>query len=834
MDLLPRAAFDSQNATTLNSLVNFKTTMKKNLFVLVFSFLLLPFAWTQKNSITGRVLDTDGQGLAFGNVLLQTASDSQLVKLQLSDDSGAFEFAHLPAGQYWVKVSYVGLPDQQTPVFSLADGEQVQLPPLRMQAAANELAEVTVVAQRPLLEVKADRMVFNVEGSINATGSSALELLRKAPGVVVDNNDQVTMMGKTGVRVYINGKKSPLSAEDLAAYLKTLQASDIDHIDIITNPSAKYEAEGSAGIINIQLKKDQRFGSNANLNLGYSVGQREKYNGSLSSNYRNQRINVFGQYSYYDGKEQNFLQLYREQFGLSFDQRSDNRAHWQSHSYKVGMDYSLRPQHTLGFMLDGSHANGRSTQESRTAIGRISKPSIDSLLVADGTDHSVRQNNSFNLNYQYDDGEGTTLNVDTDYGRYRSDVDQNVPNQYRSGDGTQLLRRADFATVMPTDIDILTFKTDYERPLWKGQLGVGAKIAHVHTDNTFNFFEIPDDTRILDAERSNHFAYTEMVSAAYTTYTRAWKAWTFQGGLRVENTDSEGVLTTNDPQQDREVPRTYTDLFPSAGITYQLNPKNAFQLTYSRRINRPNYRDLNPFEGKLDELTFEKGNPFLNPEYANNFQLTHTFNYFLTTSVAYSHTKDLITRITQTQGTTSTFITWLNLAEQRDYSINVSAALPVTKWWNSYTNVNGFLRRNRADYGEGQVIDASIPTFNLYSQHTFQLPRAFSLELSGWYTSPSLWGGNFRMKELYSIDVGMQKKLFDGRANLRVAFSDIFKTNVWQGESTFGALFLDVSGGFDSRRVSVNFSYLLGNNKVKSRRRKTGLDEESQRVGGGE
>ncbi len=804
--------------------------MKKNLVVFVLSLFLIPFAYSQKSSISGQVLDADGSGLAFGNVLLQTASDSQLVKLQLSDDNGSFQFSHIIPGQYWVTVSYVGLPDQHTDIFTLMDGEAITLPTLQMQAPANELAEVTVVAQRPLLEIKPDRTVFNVEGSVNAAGNNALELLRKAPGVVVDNNEQVTMMGKSGVRVYINGKKSPLSADDLAAYLKTLQASDIDHIDIITNPSAKYEAEGSAGIINIQLKKDQRHGANANLNLGYSVGQKEKYNGSISSNYRNKKTNFFGSYSYYEGEDKEYIGLYREQFGLTFDQLSNNGGVWQSHNYKAGVDYFLNDQNTIGVLVDGGLSDGQRFQDSRTDISQMGSNTIDSILVAKGGDDYARSNNNFNLNYQFDNSKGTTFNVDADYGRYRSTVDQDLPNRYRSGDGEQLLRIADFATVTPTDIDILTFKADYERPLWEGQFGAGLKVSNVSTDNTFDFFDVRDNVRILDADRSNHFAYSEMVNAAYTTYSRAFDKWNVQAGLRLENTESKGILTTNDPSQDRTVPRSYTDLFPSAGVTYQLNPKNSFQLTYSRRINRPNYRDLNPFEGKLDELTFEKGNPFLNPEYANNFQLTHTFNYFLNTSIGYSHTKDLITRITNTLGTTGTFITWLNLAEQRDYSINVSASVPVTKWWNSYTNMGGYIRSNQADYGEDRVIDVSIPTFNVYSQHTFQLPKDFSLELSGWYSSPSLWGGNFRMEEMYAIDLGVQKKLFDGRGNLRVSVNDIFKSNVWNGVSTFGALNLNAQGGFDSRRVSVNFSYMLGNNKVKTRRRQTGLEEESKRV----
>ncbi|MEL6863540.1 MAG: TonB-dependent receptor [Bacteroidota bacterium] len=781
-------------------------------------------------SIVGTVVDAKEEPLSYANVILHLASDSSIVKLELTDDEGRYRFSQVPKSAYFVRVSYVGLPEFSTSTFEWTAFRDYEVATVFLEPASNELSEVTVVAKRPILEAKPDKLVFNVEGSINASGSDALELLRKAPGVVVDNNDNVSLMGKSSVRIYIDGKPSVLSASDLAAYLKTIPSDQIDNIEIITNPSAKYEAEGSAGIINIKLKKDKRFGSNANVNLGYSVGRRQQYNGSVSSNYRNKRINLFGNYSYYTGESENYFNLYREQVGLVFDQQSLSYGGWDSHNLKAGADFSIDDRQTLGVIVDANVSDNDWFSDSDTKIGMVGQNSIDSLLIAASESVSERSNVNFNLNYRFDNQKGKTWNIDADYGRFRKDATDFQPNTYLDATGTEVLNQRDYRFKTPTDIDILTFKVDHERPFAKGQLSTGAKFSYVNTDNTFDFYEVLNNDDRLDPRRSNNFTYLENVNAVYANYSRQLKKWGFQGGLRLEQTNSDGELTSQVQIDNDRVNLNYLDLFPSAGITYQLNPKNSFQLTYSRRINRPSYQDLNPFESKLDELTFEKGNPFLQPEYTHKVQLTHTFNYSINTSLEFSHTRDLITRITDTASVTETFITWLNLADQYDLSLNVSGAIPIKPWWSTYTNITGFRRHNKANYGEGKVVDIKAYSVNLYHQQTFQLPWELGLELSGWYSSPTIWGGTFETGHQYSIDAGLQKKLMDGRATLRISVSDIFKTTDWEGVSRFGALFLDTNGGWDSRRFRVNFSYMFGNNQVKSRRRKTGLQEESQRI----
>lgn len=782
--------------------------------------------------ITGSLLDADGIPISYANVMLFSAADTNLVKAEITDDKGLFELGGIPAGNYWIKASFVGLPDFKSESLLVEAGKTLALPAFRLQPATNDLAEVVVKAQKPLIEVKPDKMVFNVEGSINAQGNTALELLRKSPGVMVDNNDNVMLQGRSGVRIYIDGKPSPLSSSDLAAYLSTLQSSEIEAIEIITNPSSKYDAQGNGGIINIKIKKDKNLGANGNFDAGYSIGQLPRYNAKLSGNYRNKKVNLFGSYGYGDGKNRNLFNLYREQSGLSFDQRNINLSNWNNHNFRAGADYFMSKKSTIGFMANGNISDFTSNSDSRTPISVIGSGVVDSMLLAGTQNEGMRSNYNFNINYAFDAGNGTTWNVDADYGLFENDGEEYQPNRYTDPTGTEVFDERIYANETPTTINIYTFKIDHERNLLGGKLGTGIKLAQVNTDNTFNFYNVINGDRVLDETRSNLFDYKENVNAAYLNYSgKISEKFNYQLGLRAEQTNSEGDLTAHQSTEDDNVKRSYLDFFPSGGLTYQANPMNSFQLTYSRRIDRPSYKDLNPFQNRLDELTFQQGNPFLNPQYSNNFQLTHTYKYMYNTTLGYSRTTDLITRITDTSGESASYITWLNLAQQDVYSISFSAPIQITKWWNSYLSLTGSHMDNSADYGEGKIVDLQATSFNGYAQQTFSLPQDLKLEISGWYASPGIWGGNFKTTGMGNVDIGLQKKILEGRANLKVSVSDVFRTNRWSGISQFGELYIETSGSWDSRRLNVNFSYRFGNDEVKAaRRRKTGLEDEQNRI----
>ncbi len=806
-------------------------------FTLAFLFLALgpvSFLFGQSAIIRGDVRDANGKPVPFATVALLNTADSTLAKAGATTDAGRFELATTTAGSYRLAISAVGMARQTTPIFSVSAGQTLVTEPIVLLAAATNLSEVKVVARKPLIEVLPDKLVFNVESSLNATGSNALELLQKSPGVVVDRDDNVLLQGSSGVRVFINGKPSPLAARELAAYLRSLQSADIEAIEIITQPSARYDAAGGAGIINIRLKKARTadLGTNGSMSLGLAQGRfYPKFNGSLSVNHRTKRVNTFASYSQRTSRDWSFINFYREQSGQFFDQQSQTRANTSSHNLRAGADITIGSRSTLGMLLNANLNNYTSATQGRTPIGTIGQPASQ-LLIANNQGSSARQNGTVNINYRFADTTGHVFTADADYGQYSSDGSQYQPNQYTNPAQTVVLSERNYRMNTATTIRIATLKADYEQRLLQGKLSAGVKLSNVQTDNDFRFFDILTDTRnALNTNRSNRFIYTERINAGYINHSRTIGKWNYQAGIRAEHTQSDGNLIGATNQSDAHVQRQYLNLFPSAGLTWQRNANNSFGLTYSKRIDRPTYTDLNPFESKVDELTYQKGNAFLRPQYTNNVQLSHTYKYTLNTSLGYGYTRDYFTSITDTTEQNRNYISTRNLASRKTITLSISYPFQIAKWWSVYANVSAYRSTNRADLGAGRQISLTANVLSVYAQQTFTLPNGFSAEVSGFYTSPSVWGGTFLNRRFWGVDAGLQRKVLGGNGTVKLTVSDVFNVMQWRGISQFGGLYMDARGGWESRQVRLNFSYNLGNNKLKAaRQRKTGLEDESGRA----
>ncbi len=807
----------------------------KNLFTLLLScsFILLQ---AQNASITGILQNDQQEAVQFSNVILYQSADSMLVKVEPSDIEGKFRFSGISAGNYYLVATYVGLADLKKTDLMLTEGQTLELGILAFQPTAVELAGATVTATRAMVEVKPDRTVFNVQGTINSTGSDAIELLRKAPGVTVDNNDNINVLGRAGVLLYVDGKRLPLTGADLTAYLQNLPADQIDRFDIITNPGAKYEAEGNAGIIDIRLKKDENLGANGSLNATGSKGRFYQYNLGGSANYRNKKMNVFGSAGYGGGDRFNEMFFESEQNNIFLNESNDMENSNRNINYRVGTDFFIGKNQTLGFLVGGNYSNNRQDSENRIEISPLStRTSIDSILVANVIGESNQNQNTFNLNYSFSNKSGRSLNLDADYGRYTLTSDQQQPNRYFDEKEEILLTEIINAFETPSEIDIYTFKADFEEEIMKGKLGLGAKFSKVVSDNTFLFFDEIDGQRIRNDQSSNEFKYDETVYAGYVSYARPInQKWSFSAGLRTELTDARGELTPfTEENQEPPVEQNYLSWFPNAGLTWQMNRTNVFSLNYGRRINRPDYNVLNPFDNKLSELSSEKGNPNLLPEIVNNLELGYTLAYRYNFKLAYSKTSDQITRLIapSDDDARAGFITWDNLASQTVLNFSASAPLEINKWWSVFINANASYIDNQADYGNGATVDVQVFSYNTFQQHTFKLPNGFKGEISGWYGGPGVWGGVFKYDSSWSLNIGLQKKFLNDQLNVRVSANDIFYQTGWSGISEFDGLVSTGRGNWDSRRVSLSLSYNFGNQKVKSRKRKTGIEEESKRVG---
>jgi hypothetical protein len=798
-----------------------------------------PF-FSQAQQINGSVKDESRQPLNGATVSLIKAKDSSIIKLAVTNTDGSYSFSGVNEGNYKVLVTNVGYKRAFSSSFPFNTSD-VTVPELKPSKITGNLATVNVIAKKPMVEVKADKTILNVEGTINAIGSNALELLRKSPGVLLDKDDNISLAGKNGVQVYIDGRSTPLSGQDLANYLKTLQSSQIESIELMTNPSAKYDAAGNAGIINIRLLKNKSLGANGSVNAGWNMGITSKYNAGASLNYRNKYINIFSTYSYTYATNEQHLDIKRKLLDSLFDQTGTIVDLRRSHNFKIGADYFLNKKNTIGVMVNGIISDPTSTGNSKIDISNTSINKIDRILIADNNTGMKRHNTNFNVNYSYTDPKGKSFVVNADHGSYDFNSDQFQHNYYYEPSGQIKIGTVIYHMISPAQININSMKTDYEQNFMKGKLGIGTKSAMVKTDNDFQRYNVNGSVEDLDKDRSNHFIYKENINAGYINYNRQYKKFMIQGGIRVENTYAEGVSNGLKLNGSSYTPntssfkRSYTDLFPSGAITFNKNPMKQWSFTYSRRIDRPAYQDLNPFEFKLDEYTFMKGNINLRPQYTNSFGITHTYKYKLNIALNYSHVKDLFTQIIDTVERSKAFVSKKNLATQDIVNLNVSYPFQY-KSYSLFTNISSNYSTYKADFGTGRKVDLNAFGFNLFMQNSLKFAKTWTAELSGFYNAPTIYMGSFKGKSIYNVDAGLSKIIMKGKATVKASVSDVFNTMKFRATSDFAGQATTFSYRQESQQFKLSLNYRFGSNTVKAARQRTsGAEEELKRVqsGGG-
>lgn len=801
-------------------------------------FWLMAFStmiFAQSGSIHGKVTNGKGEVLEFANAGLFMSVDSSLVKLELSNESGDFSYTNLPEGVYFIKISSLGFADYRSEIIKLNSGENIQLPDIKLEAIAISLKETTVTARRSMIEVKPDKTVFNIEGTINSIGSDAISLLRKAPGITVDNNDNINVLGRNGVLLYVDGKRLPLGGQDLSNYLQSLNADQIDRFEIISNPGARYEAQGNAGIIDIRLKKDKKLGANGNINTTYSQGDYSRYNVSGSGNFRNKYVNVYGNAGSGVTNSYNLMEFESVQNGLFLKEINNGKSARDQFNFKAGIDLFLTKNQTLGFLASGDFNNRKDVGVNSIELaGLATSANIDSILIANTEGRQPRQNQAYNVNYQYNINSHQNLNIDLDYGNYTSKSQRDQINRYFKPDGNTLLSEIFTFFDTPSDINISSVKADYNQNLLGGSFSIGTKLTKVVSDNTFLFYDVLSSVKNLNQRNSNKFNYDEKVYAGYIQYSGKLSSQiNFSAGLRAEQTHTSGELTAFLPElQEPPVQRSYLNWFPSGGVTWTMSPTNSVALNYGRRINRPDYNVLNPFYNQLSQLSFEKGNPLLKPEIVNNLELNYTLNHMYNFKIGYSKTIDQITRLIGPDDSDprASYINWDNLANQTVWSISASLPFQINSFWNAYFNINGSHISNKADYGNGAIVDLQAYSYSIFQQQTFTLPKGITAEISGYYSGPGIWGGVFKYESNWSLDVGLQKRFLQDQLTVKISGSDLFFQSWWSGTSNFDGLSSYGSGKNDSRRVTLSVGYTLGNKNVKSRKRETGLEEEAQRV----
>ena len=813
--------------------------MKTKINYILCTLLLVAISWgvsfgqtgnTGAAKVSGSLVNDQGKPLDYASVSIIKATDSTVVKGALSNDNGVYTFEKIPAGKYLVKATVVGYVKAVSKPFTVTEGStKVEVPVLNMQPGNTTLKTVTVTATKPLIERKIDRTVMNVEGSVLAAGNTAMEILARAPGVTVDKDDNISLKGKQGVTVMINDKLTYLTAAQLATLLRSTDGNTIKSIEIITNPSAKYDAAGNSGIINIKLKKNTQSGTNGSITAGIARGWYWRDNSSLNLNHKDGKLNMFGTFSHGDNKRGHNLGLKRVTdsagYKTYFDQQSSMPGSNHYNNYRLGADYDLTDKHIIGFVVSGYSNSGNDANDTRTIIGK-QYGVADSSLHTVSTIPQTYKNFALNVNDKYKiDTSGQEISVDLDYSKFRNYSDARYNTDYFLADGSPQRASQILLNQTPSDITIYTGKVDYAKPLTKTiKLEVGAKFSSVKTDNDLRAQIDSSGVFINDNGRSNHFIYTEKIQAGYLNINKQFKKTSVQLGLRAENTQSNGNLIGSTP-----VKRSYLNLFPSAFINHTINDKNEVSFSYSRRIDRPGYDNLNPFIYYLDPYTFSKGNAFLNPQYTQNFELNYTYKKTVNVSVSYSHTTNAITELILTEGK-KTFQTNANLQTQTGYNANINTPFTITKWWEGNVNVTGFYLGFKSDTLAGQNFKDGQWAYQARMTQTFKFAGA-RLELMGDYQS-ALTYAIYKIRPRYSVDLGISKSFMDKKLNVKVACDDIF--NIRRNDLSSNALGNEftIKQKNDSRVGRLTLTYNFGNSSIKVRQHRSGADDEKGRVKG--
>jgi iron complex outermembrane receptor protein len=781
------------------------------------------------------------KALESATITLLRAKDSSVAKIIVSDQTGKFEFENIPEGKYLVAVSAVGYQAFYSAVEVLPNAFDITLKTIALAAGIESMAGVVVIAKRAPIEVRAGKTVVNVEASPTNAGLNVLEILEKSPGVSVDNDGNVSLKGKSGVLILIDGRQTYLSGTQLAALLKSIQASGLDQIEIMTNPPAKYDASGNAGVINIKTKKGTLKGMNGNLSLTYNQGYYPKYFAGANFNYRNDRLNVFG--SYDAGHWENLAiqtidrNFYANSvFSGSSDQVSNrhNINNWQN--LKLGLDYNLTKKDVAGIVVTGN-LNPWNSQQNGFSNLRDADGSINTVLVTDAYNGNNTKNINSNFNYKHRfDSTGTELTVDLDQGYYKSDgtnlLNTTIYDPGHAQRGNTILLEGN----LPSVIRVYTAKTDYVHPFSQHlKLEAGLKTSFVHTDNDVLYQRNTGTGWTVDKQRTNHFLYQENVNAAYAILTTSIKKWEFTGGLRAENTNASGTQRQNDSSFHRH----YTNLFPNAGAVYTISEKNQLSFAYSRRIRRPDYGDLNPFIFFLDSLTYGQGNPYLQPEFSNRVEIGHTYNKFLSTTISFTQTSDIITQILkQNTEKQSTFQTKENFSQLQQFGLSVSINRQLVKWWNLNVYASAFNNHYKGLYDDGTGnIPVQISMTNVEGNLTnsFTFAGTWAAELSGWFNSnPS--EGLLIANPMGAVNLAFSKQVLKKKATFKVGLRDIFNSSNFSGYSRYANVDLHVAndGRKDNRQFTLSFTYKFGKNTIAPERRHSGgASEEQNRVKSG-
>lgn len=789
--------------------------------------LCIQFAFAQQNTISGSVKNPDNTPISNASVYLVTEPNKGFIKSAVTDEKGQYKIAGFPTGSFRIEATAVGYAKGESAAFT-TENKSLNIADITLQTLTKEIEAVSVQGQLPQIQHTNGRLVMNVENSSISAGNNALEVLKRAPGVDVDKDDNISLMGQQGVNVTIDGRQTYMTGEQLATFLKSTDGSQIKSIELSTNRSAKDEAEGAAGVINIVMKKNRLEGFNGSFVASAGYGEMFRGNTSLNLNYKKNNSTFFSNYSYTDNETAENIRITRvipgEANDILFDQTAKFTNDDKSHNYKVGFEQKTSARNTLLVQFNGASSFERQITPGRTYMS-IPNMAVDSIMFSDNHNKETFSRYSFNANNEFViDSTGKKLTADLDYSAFKTNSDMNYGYYSYFADGKTLMYDPEFErSNLGVDIKILAGKLDYTQKIWKGNLETGAKYSSVNSKNDVLFENKVGSNWENNLNRSNKFDYQEQIVAGYVDYSTNIKKWGIKAGLRGEYTISDGKSIT----ENKQVKRDYLDLFPSASISYNAHENHVFAFSYARKVSRPNYRNLNPFEYYIDKRTYNKGNPYLNPQYTDGFSMNYTLYKRFNIALGHDITKGAIVEsIGQDSVLKTTWIVRDNLGEQTTSYINLTIPMRIGKIWTMFNNITGIYMHFKGPIS-GYNINQGAAFVQANTNNTFRFSKQFAAELSARYNSPFIYN-MYKIQTRWNTDLGFTYNLKDERTSLKLAVTDIFHSNHNNVFTEFKEFNSKIYQYRDSQSVRLTLNYKFGNLKQSIRRVNSDSDEKDR------
>lgn len=760
-------------------------------FISLFLFFLgmSNLAAKEFSQITGQIADGKGEFLPFVNVALVEAESGLLHTGAVTGEDGKFLIESARTGNFQLVVSSIGFETFKSESFEIKPGLVKDFGTISIHEEAGDLSEVTVRATRPEIIIEADKTTINIEGTVMAEGNNALDVISRSPGVYVDENNNINLNGRPGVTVMINDRQTYMSANDLSNFLRSMPADNIKSIEIINNPTSRFDAEGGAGIINIRLKKNNIDGMFGSIQTGGMYNGIYSPNAGLSLNVKKGKWTNNLNLNYNEFNFMNELDITRNfqlPEGVSvFDQESRIRMINKSLFFNGGSDYEINKNHSVGISIQASEYNGENTGE---ALSEIDNSGTDDLFFLKSHNDNESSNRRIFGNFHYVgllDSTGTKLTSDIDYTKMISASTSLLTNDFWMNENESQSARDYILTLNDMDYTIFTAKVDFTKPFGKGRvLESGLKGSWVNSDNNLDLSKAVEEEPFQPDPSSNRFIYEENVLAAYASYKASFsEKVNFQAGIRSEYSDIKGTSVTLDSINIQN----YLDFFPSLFVQHKVSKNYQINYNANRRITRPNYRLLNPFIYYIDPLTTEQGNPGLRPQYAHNLEMNHIFKGSYQLSLGYSLTNDVFQQIfTQDEESRSTTTFTANLDKAQTWNLRAIIPIEVKPWWTVNNMVQLTNSKWKSMIGDA-LLDVSQTSFTIRSQNTMNLPKGFKAEIMGMYVGPSQYG-QANIKGFAWVDAGITKSFLNEKLTLTVNGTDLFRSQIIRANVQFDTI----------------------------------------------